>query len=74
MVGALNARDIPTAGSILEHFNRDLVHKVRRSQACMHACMAPAGTHTSVKAHPYAHGLPLSLGHPFVLRLSWHMS
>ncbi|KAK9834025.1 hypothetical protein WJX81_004222 [Elliptochloris bilobata] len=29
MVGALNARDIPTAGSILEHFNRDLVYKVR---------------------------------------------
>ncbi len=29
MVGALNARDIPTAGSILEHFNRDLVHKAR---------------------------------------------
>ena len=28
MVGALNARDIPTAGSILEHFNRELVHKV----------------------------------------------
>ena len=30
MVGALNARDIPTAGSILEHFNRDLVYKVQR--------------------------------------------
>jgi hypothetical protein len=29
MVGALNARDIPTAGSILEHFNRDLVYKAR---------------------------------------------
>ena len=28
MVGALNARDIPTAGSILEHFNRELVQKV----------------------------------------------
>lgn len=27
MVGALNARDIPTAGSILEHFNRELVQK-----------------------------------------------
>ena len=31
MVGALNARDIPTAGSILEHFNRELVQKARRS-------------------------------------------
>ncbi|CAL5219282.1 g1085 [Coccomyxa viridis] len=29
MVGALNARDIPTAGSILEHFNRELVQKVK---------------------------------------------
>ena len=29
MVGALNARDIPTAGSILEHFNRELVQKAR---------------------------------------------
>ncbi len=28
MVGALNSRDIPTAGSILEHFNADLVQKV----------------------------------------------
>lgn len=28
MVGALNSREIPTAGSILEHFNRDLVQKV----------------------------------------------
>ena len=26
MVGALNSRDIPTAGSILEGFNNDLVH------------------------------------------------
>lgn len=29
MVEALNARDIPTAGSILEHFNKDLVLRVR---------------------------------------------
>jgi hypothetical protein len=29
MVGALNSREIPTAGSILEHFNADLVQKVR---------------------------------------------
>jgi hypothetical protein len=29
MVGALNSREIPTAGSILEHFNRELVEKVR---------------------------------------------
>ena len=28
MVAALNSRDIPTAGSILEHFNKDLIHKV----------------------------------------------
>ncbi len=28
MVGALNARDIPTTGSILEHFNKDLVLRV----------------------------------------------
>ena len=26
MVGALNSRDIPTAGSILEGFNKDLVY------------------------------------------------
>ncbi|CAL8460728.1 g259 [Coccomyxa elongata] len=31
MVGALNAREIPTAGSILEHFNRDLVQKVKET-------------------------------------------
>ena len=30
MVAALNSRDIPTAGSILEHFNKDLIQKVRR--------------------------------------------
>ena len=29
MVEALNSRDIPTAGSILEHFNRELVTRVR---------------------------------------------
>lgn len=29
MVTALNARDIPTAGSILEHFNKELMYKVR---------------------------------------------
>lgn len=29
MVGALNSRDIPTAGSILEGFNKDLVYTVR---------------------------------------------
>ena len=34
MVGALNARDIPTAGSILEHFNRELVQKARHSLWC----------------------------------------
>lgn len=28
MVAALNSRDIPTAGSILEHFNKDLIQKV----------------------------------------------
>jgi hypothetical protein len=28
MVAALNSRDIPTAGSILEHFNKDLLQKV----------------------------------------------
>ena len=28
MVTALNARDIPTAGSILEHFNKELMYKV----------------------------------------------
>lgn len=27
MVTALNARDIPTAGSILEHFNKELVYR-----------------------------------------------
>lgn len=37
MVGALNAREIPTAGSILEHFNRDLVQKVR----CVVAYLPP---------------------------------
>lgn len=31
MVTALNARDIPTAGSILEHFNKELVYRVRDS-------------------------------------------
>ena len=30
MVDALNSREIPTAGSILEHFNSDLGHKVCR--------------------------------------------
>ncbi|KAK9868066.1 hypothetical protein WJX84_001038 [Apatococcus fuscideae] len=29
MVTALNARDIPTAGSILEHFNKELMYKVQ---------------------------------------------
>ena len=28
MVTALNARDIPTAGSILENFNKELMYKV----------------------------------------------
>lgn len=28
MVAALNSREIPTAGSILEHFNKDLIQKV----------------------------------------------
>ncbi len=36
MVGALNARDIPTAGSILEHFNRDLVYKARAPDPAGH--------------------------------------
>ncbi|KAK9908714.1 hypothetical protein WJX75_001863 [Coccomyxa subellipsoidea] len=31
MVGALNSREIPTAGSILEHFNADLVQKVKEA-------------------------------------------
>lgn len=35
MVGALNARDIPTAGSILEHFNSDLVYKARAAFRCL---------------------------------------
>lgn len=30
MVAALNSRDIPTAGSILEHFNKDLIQKLSR--------------------------------------------
>ncbi|MCJ1422123.1 hypothetical protein MMC29_000002 [Sticta canariensis] len=33
MVAALNSRDIPTAGSILEHFNRELVGRLRDSYA-----------------------------------------
>ncbi|KAK9810969.1 hypothetical protein WJX73_001870 [Symbiochloris irregularis] len=33
MVGALNSQDIPSAGSILEHFNRELVAKVRETYA-----------------------------------------
>ena len=33
MVAALNSRDIPTAGSILEHFNRELVTKLRDAYA-----------------------------------------
>ena len=32
MVAALNSRDIPTAGSILEHFNKDLIQKVKEMQ------------------------------------------
>lgn len=33
MVAALNSREIPTAGSILEHFNRELVARVREQYA-----------------------------------------
>ena len=33
MIAALNARDIPTAGSILEHFNQELAGRVRESYA-----------------------------------------
>ena len=33
MVEALNSREIPTAGSILEHFNRELVTRVRDAYA-----------------------------------------
>jgi 6-phosphogluconate dehydrogenase len=36
MVDALNARDIPTAGSILEHFNKDLVYRVRIQPEALH--------------------------------------
>ncbi len=35
MVTALNARDIPTAGSILEHFNKELVYRYSHSD-CIH--------------------------------------
>lgn len=33
MVAALNSKDIPTAGSILEHFNRELVGRLRDGYA-----------------------------------------
>ena len=33
MIAALNARDIPTAGSILEHFNQELAGRVREGYA-----------------------------------------
>ena len=39
MVGALNARDIPTAGSILEHFNRELVQKAGLLQNVNSSCI-----------------------------------
>ena len=48
MVGALNARDIPTAGSILEHFNRELVQKASPGNECslvhayLHSVHAPS--------------------------------
>jgi len=32
-VAALNSRDIPTAGSILEHFNKDLIQKISEEYA-----------------------------------------
>ena len=51
MVGALNARDIPTAGSILEHFNRELVQKARH-QPC--ALISPSMHHASVDGNPKA--------------------
>lgn len=38
MVAALNSRDIPTAGSILEHFNKDLIQKVASSCYAMLRC------------------------------------
>lgn len=40
MVTALNARDIPTAGSILEHFNKELVYRCRREDC--YALRSPA--------------------------------
>lgn len=39
MVAALNSRDIPTAGSILEHFNKDLIQKVPASHSVMLGCL-----------------------------------
>lgn len=46
MVTALNARDIPTAGSILEHFNKELVyrwepaiHSVQSVLLCTHVLL-----------------------------------
>ena len=50
MVGALNSREIPTAGSILEHFNRDLVQKVRISGKL--ALLRHEGCHTILTAAP----------------------
>lgn len=35
MVAALNSRDIPTAGSILEHFNKDLIQQVMQTPVCL---------------------------------------
>ena len=41
MVGALNVRDIPTAGSILEQFNRELVQKARHLLCCLISFSGP---------------------------------
>ncbi len=49
MVGALNARDIPTAGSILEHFNRELVQKARHMACALISSSVP---------HAFAHSTP----------------
>ena len=42
MVGALNSREIPTAGSILEHFNADLVQKVGAAVHLSHLAITSA--------------------------------
>ncbi|DBA92145.1 TPA: hypothetical protein ACH3X1_015866 [Trebouxia sp. C0004] len=51
MVTALNARDIPTAGSILEHFNKELVYRVRDSYIAQLESLALPVSDAALAAH-----------------------